>query len=539
MRLLWLAVGSHRTGAIAMSLIGAFSGLLNAVGYVQIAGHTPAERQVFAAQMEILGRQLSYLLPAPLELDTMGGYLTWRAFGSVALLYTIWAAIAATGAARGDEEKGLTETWLAAGVSRARWLLTRSAGFVIAAAISVAVSCAATLLGTIAADDAVAAGPMALEALLILAITLFAFGVGTAVAQFVVTRRVAATVATALLIALYVFNSSSRAGADLGALRWLSPYYLFDRSSPLLAAGTFDLGSTLALLALWAVLAGFAVLAFMRRDVGGAIVRRGIERMRVTFRASGNALLRLPVLASVDQQRWWIAGWAAALALLGYFLTSLVRTMIDALASIPTFKVYLDRLGISAYSDFVGLIWFGTGLLLFSAMVIVGASGWAADDAEGRLESALAAGASRPRIAVERIAATLVAVGIVAAVSSLAVYAATLAYDISVPGDRFIVSTILVLPVAFAIAAIGQLLVGWRPRVAIVILSAVTIFGYFVLQFAPLFDWPAWVTNLSFFGLYGTPMTRYDWTGIAILMAIGIFGTAGSIVSLQRRDVGT
>jgi hypothetical protein len=40
--------------------------------------------------MEILGRQLTYLLPAPNQLDTIGGYLTWRAFGSVAMLYTIW-----------------------------------------------------------------------------------------------------------------------------------------------------------------------------------------------------------------------------------------------------------------------------------------------------------------------------------------------------------------------------------------------------------------------------------------------------------------
>ena len=33
------------------------------------------------------------------------------------------------------------------------------------------------------------------------------------------------------------------------------------------------------------------------------------------------------------------------------------------------------------YADFVGLIWFSTALLLVSAMVIVQANGWAADDA--------------------------------------------------------------------------------------------------------------------------------------------------------------
>jgi hypothetical protein len=532
-------VRSHRVGAIAMALIGALSGLLNAVAYVQIAGHTAIERQVFAAQMEIFGRQLTYLLPAPLELDTMGGYLTWRAFGSVAMLYTIWGAIAGTGAARGDEERGLTEAWLSAGVSRVRWILIRAVGFLTAALLSVAVTCGATLLGTILADDRAGIGPMALEALIVLAITLVGFGIGVAVAQLVVTRRVAATAATGVVLALYVFNSSSRAGADLGAFHWLSPFYLFDRSAPLLAAGGIDVTSTFALVGIWLILVAFAVAAFARRDLGGSIVRRGIERVHVMFRPAGDRLLRLPVLATVDQQRWWILGWSAALALLGYFLTSLVRTMIDALTSIPSFRVYIDRLGISQYADFVGVIWFSSALLLVSAMVIVQANGWAADDAEGRLEAALGAGASRPRIAVERIAAILIEVAIVAAVSSIAVYAATRVYDIPVPTDRFVVATVLMVPVAFAIAGIGQLLVGWRPRAAVILLSTVTIAGYFIQQFAPLFGWPEWAANLSLFGLYGTPMTRYEWVGIALLVVIGLFGMAGSIVSLQRRDVGT
>ena len=83
MKLLALAIRSHRTGLIALSLIGAMSGLVNGIGFVEVAGHTQLERQAFAQQMEILGRQLTYLLPAPVQLDTIGGYLTWRVFGSV------------------------------------------------------------------------------------------------------------------------------------------------------------------------------------------------------------------------------------------------------------------------------------------------------------------------------------------------------------------------------------------------------------------------------------------------------------------------
>src|SRR5262249_34371142 len=163
-----------------------------------------------------------------------------------------------------------------------------------------------------------------------------------------------------------------------------------------------------------------------------------------------------------DQQRWWIFGWAIGLGALGYFLTSLVRTMIDALTAIPQMRAYLQALGIGAYSDFVGVIWFGTALLLVCAMVVVQANGWAAADAEGGLEMALASGASRPRVALERIAALLIDVAIVMGVASAIVYGAARVYDIDVPVDRFILATALTLPLAFAFAAIGHWLVGWR-----------------------------------------------------------------------------
>src|SRR5438132_5283654 len=149
-----LALRSHRTGAIATAAIGSFAGVLNAVAYVSIAGATLAERATFARSMEVLGQQLSYLLPRPVQLDTMGGYLTWRDLSTVAMVYAVWAMLAATGAGRGDEEKGLTEAWLATGISRARWLLTRAGAFLAVATASLAISLALTELGTVIAQDA-------------------------------------------------------------------------------------------------------------------------------------------------------------------------------------------------------------------------------------------------------------------------------------------------------------------------------------------------------------------------------------------------
>src|SRR5256886_13807072 len=120
------------------ALVVAAGGLLNAVGFAQIAGDTPAARVVITQQLDLHARQLTYLLPAPAQLDTMAGYLAWRWFGSAVLIYAFWALLAGTGAGRGDEERGLSELWLSTGVSRTRLIAARVAGFAAVGALSIA-----------------------------------------------------------------------------------------------------------------------------------------------------------------------------------------------------------------------------------------------------------------------------------------------------------------------------------------------------------------------------------------------------------------
>jgi len=282
------------------------------------------------------------------------------------------------------------------------------------------------------------------------------------------------------------------------------------------------------------------VAAFIRRDIGAPLLRGAPAKTRVEWRPAGDPLLRTPVLAIVDQQRVWTVAWALGLAVLAGFLTSITKVMVDALGNsdIPLLRAYFERAGINAYADFVGVIWFSTLLLLISLFVVAQVNGWAADDAEGRLEMILSAPVSRPRVVVERIAAVVVACAVVVAVSSLAVYLTATSSGISLPGGRFVFASAAVLPVAYAFAGIGHALVGWRPRVAVATLGALAVVGYFAQQFAPLFQWPDWVSNISLYALYGSPMSKDDWGGIATLIAIGVAGTAVALVVMRRRDVG-
>ena len=113
MTLFRLAVRSHRNGLLATTILGVVLAIANAVAYIQLAGTDPASRAVFAREMELVGRQLTYLLPVPLQLDTMMGYIHWRVFGAVPLVMGFWAIVAGASVAGA----GLcgTKTWVNVG----------------------------------------------------------------------------------------------------------------------------------------------------------------------------------------------------------------------------------------------------------------------------------------------------------------------------------------------------------------------------------------------------------------------------------------
>jgi ABC-2 type transport system permease protein len=538
MTLIRIALKQQTVGLIALALVVAIGGVLNTLAFVQIAGTTPAERAAFAQQMTLLGAQLSYMLPVPVRIDTLAGYLEWRWFGTLVVIFGIWAAISASGSGRGDEERGLVEQWLAAGVGRVRYLITRVAVF---AAIAIIVIGAMQLTILLAADgEPLAGADLFAMGLNLLATTLCCYGIALVIAQLVTTRRAAGGIAAGLLIALFLINGAGRT-ADIGAARWLSPFYYFERSRPLTEGGALDPVGIGALLGAGVVLLAIGVVTFARRDLGGTALPGTSRESRGTRSPSRDPLLRLPVLGPLRQQRIWVAAWLVGFIALSASLISITRTIVDSLTSseVPFMRAYFERAGLGVYDSFVGVIWLSTAMLLLSAYAIVQVASWSADDAEGRLATILSAPVSHARVILERLATLLVAVGLIAAASAVAVYMVAGGQGITLDGGRVALAAALLLTIPFALGSIGQLVSASRPRVAVVALSAVAVFSYFVQQFVPLFGWPDWVANLSLYTLYGTPMSGdIKWAGVAGLVGIGTVATAASLVALRRRDVG-
>ncbi|TME28260.1 MAG: hypothetical protein E6I64_03930, partial [Chloroflexi bacterium] len=367
--LLRLALRLGRVGAIATGLIGAAGAIAQPLAFAQLRGDTPADQAVFAQQMEILARQLTYILPTAHDLGTMAGWIEWRAIGAMEIVAAVWALIAATGAGRGDEERGLLEHWLAQGVSRMRYIASRIAGFAVLGIVVSAVTLGAAGLGSALAKDPLPPGPLVLQAVALLGLVLCCYAIALLASQLVITRRSAVAVGGGVLLALYLVDVVARSdGAE--AIRWISPFWLYDQNHPLTNGGALDVPRTIALYASGVAIAAAAVAAFIGRDLGGALLRRPPRDARPTLAPSRDPLLRVPVLALLDQQRTALSVWALVLAGLALFFLSFTRTLVDTMLATPTFRVYLERAGLASYTGFIGIQWFSTLVLLLSIYAI-------------------------------------------------------------------------------------------------------------------------------------------------------------------------
>jgi ABC-2 type transport system permease protein len=532
----------QRVGLIGMSAFGVFYGFLQVAAYKSAAGATAASRIAFGHQMESFGRAYSWILPLPVRVDTASGYIQWRVYGALPLLFAIWALMAASGATRGDEDRGLVEVWLSAPLGRGRYIATRFVAFAAACAVAVA--------ATSAVIDLTAAGsgyPLDLQAVIeesiaLFALTLCSYGITAALSQLASRRAIAGGLAGAVLAALFFVNSLGRTDETLRTFaRLISPFYYVDRTTPLTPGGSFDAGATAGLLIAAMALAAMTAWLMMNRDIGSALLPWRIRERPATRLPSHNPLLRTPVLPSLYERRLGLIAWASGAAIGAAYMPSVGRSIVDLAKRGGSFQAYLTVGGPgNPYVALTGYVWFGIFQLVLVAFALTWVARWASDDDEGRLEMVLSAPVSRRRVVGERGVALVAGAMAVIAFSSVALYTGAVLQNIDVRVADLVVASLALLPFVLSFAAIGAVLTSWVPRAAIAVLATIAFLSYLTTEGGPLLKWPDWVMKLSVFSLYGTPLTSgVYWTGTSILVAITVAGFGGAVVLMQRRDVGS
>jgi ABC-2 type transport system permease protein len=538
MRAVALGLRLGRWGVAGFSVLAFVASYIQAVGFYQLAGHTPEQRAAFSRSMTQVASQLTILLPPPTRLDTVAGYVEWRSFGGLAILFAVWALVSASGAARGDEERGLVESVLAASLPRFAWIVSRVTGYAAASFVAALAGGLGLVVGAAGGGESVDVRPLLEVAVGLAALGLSCYSLTLLIAQLT-SGRIATACAGAVLLILFLANTLSRTFTWLASWRWLSPFHYYELNHPL-AAGAFDVRATLTMLGIAVLAAAVAAVLFESRDLGSSFLHWPARPRPVSYQPSTSPVWRIAVVRGAYERRVGLTMWAAALASVAAVFVSLTKTVIQPLLSIPALTHFFGGFGGGQlYTSFLGYFWLSIAQLLFAGFAIVQVARWSAEDSDGRLELMLSTPTARAAIVVERALVLTLGALAVSAISEVAVLIAAHYQAMDVSTQKVTEASLLLVPFALVFAAAGSVLAAWNPRAAVGLLGGFAFASYLVEEVGPIFKWPGWVQDFSAFTLFGMPLsTGIDRGGLAIMVAIILVGFGASILLLERRDVG-
>ena len=526
----------HRWGLVGFATIMVLSPYIQAGAFAQSAGTTAGQRAAFAHEMSALAVQLSYLLPAPYRVDTLAGYVQWRAWGTLSVVVSVWAIAAAASAVRGDEEKQLVDSWLAARVSRPRLVASRLASFGAAALVAVVAASLSTVLAAARYEPVSMAGVVGKAlALWLLMVTLFALC--SLVAQLTASLRGAQAAGAGLVVVLYLCDIVARSQHSLNGLSWVSPFRWYDATDAMAPGGHLDVAGVGLSVATILAAGGLTALAFARRDLRGPLFSLPIPA--ATRDVPPSPALAWPVTRLLYRQRWTLAAWTLITALVAVFMVALAHGTVESLLSLPGMRAFLTHGSSDPYQGFIATFWFGTAELLIAGFAVHLVSGWAADDTEGILAAVLSTPRHRWAVIAERAGAAVVGITVVVAVGSLAAAIASASLGTSLDAAGVFRASWPLVPFALTFAAAGAVASTRWPRAAIGVLGVLAFASFMTADLPPLMNWPGWVADLSVFQLYGTPLlTGVFWNGLWAMLAIVAAGFGAATLLMQRREVG-
>lgn len=535
----WMAWRLHRKGLIGFGLGGFLISVFYGGAFQSAAGSTPEAQAAFGRSVMLVARQFAFIIPIPVHPETLGGYEQYKWLSGAVVMMMLWAGLAGIAVGRGEESRGLTEQWLGGGISRAKLLLSRSGAFLAVLALA----CFASTLGISAIapavhQDANLAGEIG-KAVSMVAGLFACYGLALVISQLPAERGTASALGIGVLVLLFIVNGIADTVDSAAGSGVISPFHWMEKTSSAAPGGVFDLAATAGLAVAGLVFLGLSVLIFQRRDIGAGLLSWRLRPAPVLRTPSHNPLLRLPFAEGLWEQRVGLAAWANGTLFLGAAMVSVTRSMVDALITDPNLKAVFQKVfSGDVYPSMLGFIWFGLALLILSGYSVVQVSRWAAQDQEGRVEMLLSWPVSRTRVVVERALEFALASLAIVVAGYLGVAAELPKAGISVDGTRLLGASFMLWPFALAFGGVGVAVVSRWPRIAVPFLAAFAVVEYFLGDLAPLFKFPDWIANLSFFHLFGNPLTgNPPVTPGLVMVVVFLAGFAAALFLMRQRDL--
>ena len=528
-----------RDARVGIVVIAGLLGLMVAGGGLSMSQTyaTPETRRELAAMSASLPPLMRGIYGSPVNVDTLGGFVSWHYGAYLALLAGLWSILAFSSTLAAEAQRGSLDLVAATARSRRAIALEKVAGHVAALGIAMAlVALAAWLTGALAATMAVDAIPPDAAV---------SFGVGIGVRALVagsiafvlapfLGRGAAAGIAGALMLGGYVVNSYRAVVPAFDTLARAS-WFSWTADHLPLAGRTDWTGVALASIVCVGLIAA-GVEAFVRRDIGvtGPLPFSGLPRPLLGVRG--------PQTRSFGELLPTALGWGVGLGVYGFLMAAASRSLLDALNAAPgmteIFRRLIPGIDISTAAGFLQLAFADIGFVLIGLAATTFVSARWADETSGRLEMVLTTPLTRARWAIANGLAAWLAIALVTAM-----LAAAVATGVMSTGQAPVTPAVGMLALAAygaALAGIGVAAGGVAgARFAMPVVLAVTVGTFLVDTFAPLLRLPDWVAQLALTTHLGEPMVgAWDAAGLAACAVLAAGGLAMGAWGMQRRDVG-
>lgn len=524
-----------RFGAI---VVAAVLGLILVAGGMAMSTEygTPEARRELAALSASLPPVMRGIYGNPVNVDTLGGFVTWHYGGYFSLIAGLWVILALSGTLAAEARRGSLDLVATTPLRRSVIALEKAAGHLTAlvaamAVVAVAAWAAGSAFATLPRDEV---SPVAAVS--------FAVGLGLkalpagslafALAAFI-GRGAAAGVAGAVMFCGYLVTAYRAVVPAFDAAAGLSWFGWTADHLPL--AGRWD-WAPLGLVALAsAVLLGIGVTAFVRRDISTAGAARLPGLPRSLLGVGG------PVRRSFAEVLPASVAWGAGLGSFGLLMAAASRAFTDEIAKIPSLleamKTWLPGVDLTTPVGFLELLFVDFGLVLVGLAAVTLVAGRMGDESSGRFELLLTTPLTRVRWAVANGIGTWLGIAVISGF-----LAASLAIGVSAAGgqvDAPLAGTLVLALYGVALAGTGFAVGGlFGPSVAAPAVTALVI-GTFLLDIlGPALTLPDWLQQVALSNHLGEPMLgTWDAAGIVACVVLAVGGLAVGAWGLQRRDV--
>jgi ABC-2 type transport system permease protein len=494
-------------------------------------------RRQFIAGLTALPLALRGLLGEPINLETLGGFLSWRVGNFLPVLLGLWPVIALAGILAGEAAKGSLDVLAATPQSRRTIALEKVGAHVTAVALAMLILAAiiwavGAFFAKLPGDEipvTAALGQVVLYGVMMLTAGSLSFATAPYVGR---TRALA--FGLIVLFASYLIYSYASLSPVIDALRPLSFFAWTAGHRPM--AGVSDWASVAVLAAVDTVLLAIGVLAFERRDLGGVA---DVGWLRLPSLPAG---ITGPFSRQLADRAGIAIAWGLGIGLYGILIVASAQAFSDSIASLPQIaaliRLVYPGVDLSQPSGVLQLTFFGFGSFIFTLGAASYLAGWATDEGRRRLEVVLTTPVSRGRWALRSAVGAMTAIALMTAVVAVLIGLGIVSQhgDVVAP-----LAGIGVLGLAAAGFAGVGLAVGGLVRASLAAwVTAILAIATFLLDtLGAALKLPDAILQLSIYKHLGQPMAGiFDPAGLTAATVMVVGGVALCAFGLTRRDIG-